>query len=281
MGLDISLCKLSGGVTLEQVDAIEDEYEKRSDEAWEAIGGYDEPSEEQRNAVRARCKAIAAELGLGEHGKHPARADAKVPESKVDPEHYFKLNYLRSSYNGGGINHVLRDAGVMTLYGIFTGGEESDPPYHFVPDWAASLERVDAAIEAWRSHLAAPGGNVRVMEVRHNMFTSLSDLPSSEAAALAIYRREAGREHAPDFMSYGNRDGEFWLDGLTLRALIPGVTRRILGDGQEPIVYAVFDVKVDDGKEDWHLTALKITREMIEFVLAQPDRDRYYLTWSA
>lgn len=190
MGLDISLCKLSAGVTLEQVDAVEDEYERRSDEAWEAIDGYKEASEEQKDAVRARCKVIAAELGLGEYGNHPARADAKVPESKVDPEHMFKLNYLRSSYNDGGINHVLRNAGVMDLYGIF--GHDDDDPYHWRPDWAASLERVNAAIEGWRSNLAAPGGNVRIMEVRHNMFMSPSALPSSEAAALAIYRREAG-----------------------------------------------------------------------------------------
>lgn len=281
MGLDISLCKLPAGVTLEQVDAIEAEYEKRCDEAWEAVGGYSAASEDQKDAVRAKVKAIAAEMGLGEYGKHPARADAHVPVSKVDPGHMFRLNYLRSSYNGSGINRVLRDAGVMSLYGIFTGGEEEDPQYRFVPDWAASLERVDAAIAAWRQHIAAPGGNVRVMELRHNMFMALDQLRSSEAVALEIYRREAAKEHTPDFMSYGNRDGEFYLDGLTVRALIPGVTRGILSGQPEHVVYAVIDAAVEAGHEDWHLTALKITREMIEFVLAQPDRDAYYLTWSA
>ncbi len=31
---------------------------------------------------------------------------------------------------------------------------------------------------------------------------------------------------------------------------------------------------------DWYLQALEIVKETIEYVLAQPDRDRFYLRWS-
>jgi hypothetical protein len=47
-----------------------------------------------------------------------------------------------------------------------------------------------------------------------------------------------------------------------------------------PAVFVVYE-KEPDEKEDWYLTALKITRETIEYVLAQPDREQYYLSWSA
>lgn len=278
MGLDVYLRKLDG-VTLEEAARIEAEYENRCEENWMAVGGYRTATEEQKEQVRAKNAALAAEMGLGEWDQHPCRQDAEVPPSKVDPDHYFKLNYLRSSYNEGGINHVLRNAGVADLYGIF--GREDDDQYHWRPDWRASLDRVNEAIDAYAASLAALGGNVRVMKVRHNAFVDPARLPSSEAAALEIYRREASWKHAPGFNSYGNSLGEFYLDGLTVRALIPGVSRRILGNGHEPVVYAVIDVHVEEGKEDWYLTALKITREMIEFVLAQPDSGAYYLTWSA
>lgn len=279
MGLDIYLRKLTGGVTLEEAARIEDEYENRADDNWKEVGGYEAASEEQRAAVNAKNNALAKEMGLGDWGQHPARADAEVPASKVDPDHYFKLNYLRSSYNGSGFNAVMRNAGLTDLYGIF--GRTNDDEYHWRPDWQASLDRVNAAVDAYAASLAAPGGNVRVMEVRHNAFISPASQPSSEAAALEIYRREAGRDIGAPFRSYGNRDGDFYLDGLTVRALIPGVTRGILSGKLEPVVYAVIDAATEEGKEDWYLTALKITREMIEFVLAQPDADAYYLTWSA
>lgn len=279
MGLDIYLQKMTGGVSLEEADRIEADYESRSHDNWVAVGGYENATEEQREAVFAQNDALAKSMGLVEHGKHPARLDPDVPASKVDPDHLFRLDYLRSSYYSSGINRVLVNAGVADLYDIF--GRTEDDPYHWRPDWAAALERLDDAIEAYKAHLSGPGGNVRVMEVRPNVFMELAEMPSSEADAMKIYRAEAGRDEPSPFLSYGTRNGDFYLNGMTVRAFIPGVTKGLFSGRLEPIMYVVCDAEVAEGKEDWHLRALKITREMIEFVLAQPDRDAYYVTWSA
>lgn len=278
MGLDISLHKISG-TPLEEAARIEQDYEEKATANWKAVGSYLEATEEQREAVFAKNKALAAELGLNEDGSHPSRQDAEVPASAVDPDHMFKINYLRSSYNSGGINRVLRDAGVMDLYGIF--GRTEDAPYDWRPDWQESLARADEAIAAWQAHVSAPGGNVRVLEICPNEFISRGTLPKSAAEALAIYRTEAAREHSSNFRSYGNSNGEFWIDGTTVRAIIPGTSHALFGDKRVPAAYVIADAGGQDGKEDWYLRALKITREMIAFVLAQPDADAYYLSWSA
>lgn len=276
MGLDVYLRKCAD---MEAADRLEAEYEKASEAAWD-FGGrkYEQLTDQEKESARAACDAIATQMGLLKHGHHPDRQDADVPVSAVDPEHYFKLNYLRSSYNGSGFNRIMRNAGVADLDELF--GHEDSSDYHFKPDWDATGQRIDEAIKAYAVSLNAPGGNVRVMEVSPNPFMDGLSLPSSEAEALAIYRREAAIERPEDFKSYSNRDGEFYHDGLKVRAFIHG-KKQGLFRGEKRALYVVLDAAEEAGQEDWYLRALKITREMVAFVTAQPDRDHYYLSWSS
>ncbi|ATI15710.1 hypothetical protein [Bordetella phage vB_BbrM_PHB04] len=261
MGLDVYLKKCADRA---EADRIEDDYEKQSDAFWEAGGGYSNATEEQKVEIRAKCAALAEQLGIDGY-QHKSRTKIEV-DSKIDPEHYFKIGYFRSSYNGGGFDAVMRRFGLPSLGDIMGAGDD----YEFVPDWDASLARANDAIAKYEAHLASPVGKYDVLEV------SGFDQVGGKEQALAIFAKEIEREHAPGFRSYSNRAGDFYLDGIKAVAVIPG-GRSILG---QPETYIVYEKESGDGKEDWYLTAIKIVRETCEYVIAQPDRQHFYLVWS-
>ncbi len=75
------------------------------------------------------------------------------------------------------------------------------------------------------------------------------------------------------------------LDGMKVVAVVTKTyepppandpIRRLI---DQPSVFLVYEREPSE-KEDWYLTALRIVRETIEYVLAQPDKQHYYLVWS-
>ena len=69
MGLDIYLYK---NKDLEASKARRQEYEDRTNQIWEEAGEYKEMTDEQKDEIRAKCKAVAEELNLEEYGSDPA-----------------------------------------------------------------------------------------------------------------------------------------------------------------------------------------------------------------
>jgi len=106
------------------------------------------------------------------------------------------------------------------------------------------------------------------------MFVNGFEEVRTQQRALEIFAEQIARRRPESFRSYSCREGEFHLDGIKAVGFISG--RGILGD---PGMYVIYE-KETDGKPDWHLTALKIVRETIEYVIAQPDRQHFYLVWS-
>lgn len=47
-----------------------------------------------------------------------------------------------------------------------------------------------------------------------------------------------------------------------------------------PAVYVIYEKPRSD-QPDYYLTALRIVKETIEYVLAQPDRQKFFLRWSS
>lgn len=268
MGLDVYLYKCPDR-------AIADETEKRYDEESEAIWGeygeYKQMAEEQKDEARKRDNALREQMGLVKYGLHPTREEIEM-DSKLYPDHLFKLGYFRSSYNEGGINNVMRRLGLLDLYAVFEPGDE----YYVVPDWAAALAKAQEAIDAlvaWKSK----NGEYDVMVASHNPLIGLGELPASEPAALNDFLDEIDKEYAHG--CYSSRKGSFFLvdKALEVVALIPGTRQGWAG--QELVTYVVY--RTSGEKLDWYLHALEIVKETIEYVLEQPDVEQYYLVWSS
>jgi hypothetical protein len=262
MGLDIYLKKCPD---LAAANAAEQARDEEIEALWEEVGGYNKATEAQRAEIGVKADEIAKKHGCtGYFGDHASITAIDAKASTIDPEHMFKIGYFRSSYNGGGINHVLENIGLPTLHEIFQPNDQ----YEFKPDWDAALARCNGAIAGYEAHLASPMGKYSAM------FVDAINQVSNERDALEIFAKEVAREHAPDFRSYSNGQGTFYRDGIKAVGFMPG--RSIINT---PGMYVVYEKEVH-GKPDWYLTALKIVRETIEHVIAQPDSQHFYLTWS-
>lgn len=149
MGLDVYLQKCDD---FDEMIRLEEEYEKRSEATWNSIcKPIGQMSDDEKNKCREKNKKIAEELGLGEWGQYLKEKDIKK-DSKKYPEHMFKIGYFRSSYNSGGINHVLNDYGMEDLYWIFQVGDD----YHIFPDWDEALNRVNGLIKKIKEVMKDP-----------------------------------------------------------------------------------------------------------------------------
>lgn len=263
MGLDVYLRKCPD---LAVAKAAEQACEAETEALWEAAGGYEKATEAQRDEIRAKSDEIAKKHGCtGKYEQHASITELDEKNSTIDPEHLFKIGYFRSSYNGGGIENVLRKRGLPTLHDIF----EPNDQYEFKPDWDAALARCNDAIEKYEAYLAGPLGKYNVM------FVDGFEMISSEERALEIFGQQLDRNRPESFRAYSCREGTFYLNGIKAVGFMQGKSCI-----DTPGMYVVYEKETDD-KPDWHLTALHIVRETIEYVIAQPDRQHFYLAWSA
>lgn len=264
MGLDVYLkhCK-----DLPAVMAKQEEYSNRSDAIWNEYVAYSDMTQEQKDDARRRSNAVAAELGLGEYGESPDITRVELP-SEIDAEHMFKIGYFRSSYNGGGINRVMKKVGIQDLYEIM--GVENSDHFNVHHDWAACRDRAEAAIQNYSAHLNSVLGKYDVTEVTNYHGSGARN----EEHALELFEQEITNQRM--FNSYSTRDGNFWLDGMKVLAVIPRQNNP-MGSS----VYVVYEkLPPELGKEDWYLTALRIVKETCEWVLRQEDPENYFMSWS-
>jgi hypothetical protein len=178
----------------------------------------------------------------------------------------FKVGYLRSSYNSGGINSVLERVGCPNLYDIFEPNDE----YNFTPDWHQAQSKAAEAIATLESVM---GGEMSKYDV--TTVTDLAGLGGVKSAgeALKVFEEQLKNKKSSGFTSYGCREGDFYLDGITVVGIIPN---RGFGGG----VHLVTRNDSGENNLQWYKDALEVTKEMIDFVLAQPNPNVYYLAWS-
>lgn len=274
MGLDVYLYKIDD---YGKYKANTDKYAALSDAQWSKRGEYSTLTDEVKEEARKEDAAIAASLELDEHGEYPGMAKVEH-DSRLYPEHMFKIGYLRSSYNSGGIDRLLRDRLNTSLAEIF--GVEDE--YEFQPDWQATRERAIKTLEAWRALNDAMGGKCyRVAEASMNMFMNPAECKiGSPGDALKIFQDQLGsHKDAPsDCLSYGNGYGDFYLgEPLRVAGMIPGI-RSFIGRPQQ-VVYVICEATGEG--ETWYTQALEIVIENCEWVLEQSDKDLYWLHWSS
>lgn len=275
MGLDVYLKRCDN---LADAQARQSEAEEFSEAQWNATGKeYSELTEDEKNAVRAVVKAKYEELGLDEYGG-ATNIETIELDSVTDPEHMFKIGYLRSSYNSGGINSVLERAGIPTLYDIFEPGDD----YYATPDWEAALVKCEDAIQKFRDNFDDPMGRFDVMRITGPIAEGCKD----ENAALALFKEEYSKyqdriakaqSEYEKYSSFSNRDGEYFMEGVKAFAFIPN-------SGWGKGFHVVYEKERPQSvNEDWYFKALLITKETIAYVLSRPvdEQQEYFLGWSA
>lgn len=264
MGLDVYLYKYSD---YQKSQENEKAYDKYSEMLYSSIEGIEdfELVKEAKEGIKKKLEDKATELGLGEWGEDVTHKKRIELDSVLHPDHYFKIGYFRSSYNGSGINCILRDLSIPDLYDIFKPNEE----YSFSPDWNHALTVVEKSIKMYKKDKG-----FRVVPISGNIF-SPDDVPVTGAAAMKIFNQNLKRNGKSEHTAYSNRDGEFYLDtcGLQVHGLIPGK-----GFMDKPCTYVVY--KDMDGHK-FILNALEVVKETIEYVLASGESHKFYLSWSA
>lgn len=201
---------------------------------------------------------------------YKGKKEIEMPSSKY-PDHMFKVGYFRSSYNDGGLNTVLKNLALPDLYEIFG---ESEPDYEFKPNWINALIKVKSTIEDLRSK-----PNIRCFEVDWN---DLSDPTKcgvdSKEGAIAKYLEETSRHSS--FDCYSNLSGIFSQEPIKVYGFVHGfrknIFQKIMTDARQAVTFVIAE-----GENEWYIQALEIVQETIEYVLAQPDKDKYLLHWSS
>ena len=265
MGLDVSLMRCTDR---ELADKQEKEFDIQTEGLW-----HENMTGAEKDTVRDKEAQIAQELGTDPYGQSNLREEIDLP-SALYPDHMFHIGYFRSSYNPSGINSIARRSELPSLYDIFINQGDK---YEFQPDWESSLELVDEALVKWKRH---DGFDVEAVYSR-----DLAYGPVTEGQALDIFAKQRedskpttrpdGTEFVP-FREFSCRDGQFYLDGTTVYALIPGRMRDVLTQNMQECTYVIYKREMD-----FYIQSLEIVKETIEYVLSQPDPENYYLRWSS
>lgn len=278
MGLDVYLYRCADRPAAKRAaEQFEAAFEAMRKSEFNDKWGHELSNEVEKKRWEARRAAIAAEYRVDQCGAPLSEEKIELP-STLDADHCFKIGYFRSSYNESGINRVMRNLGLPDLDGIFKAGNQ----YEFAPDWDSALEAVDVAIAGYETHLGGALGGYAVTQISP-MFGHGVD---TEQDAMALFKTVLSQQHGPDCRSFSNCDGYFFLDGMKVAAIVtkkftPPAANDLIGRIiNTPSVFVIYEKQPSDGKEDWYVTALKIVRETIQYVLAQPNRGDYYFHWS-
>lgn len=273
MGLDVYLVKIDNK---EEVDRLRALYNKYSNEAykWDDPNHYNSLTKEEKDAIAKKVEAYAVSLGLDKYGE-PKESTAISIDSKISPkhaEHMFKIGYLRSSYNSGGINNVLRKVIGKDLYTIFKDEDTAGDGYEFSPDWGKSLVVAKEMLAELKAFAEANPYSTYEFG-KWGLATSVTAKEAIELVSKAIEKDKTDK-YRMDWYSSGR--GDFFISGMKVLGLFRGEGTATL---------AVYQSVDENGNAtnpyDWYIEALEITIEMIEWVLNQPDPHKYYLQWSS
>lgn len=269
MGLDVYLYRYDD---FHKSQEKEKKYSDLSDELWnkttDEYGSYENIPDNIKETIREALNKSLEIMELGEWGQDEKHKEQIEVNSKLYPDHYFKIGYFRSSYNSGGINNILRNLGLPDLHEIF---EVNGEDYYIQPNWKECLERTNKVMEDLKK-----SGGYRIHKFSSNVFAGTAGLPRSEAEALSIFRSQIERDGGASNYNYSNKDGEFFMhEPLEIVAIIPGMDKVFARERE--CVYAI--TKPEDDNQ-WYYQALEIVKETIEYVLAQDKIEQYYLHWS-
>ena len=275
MGLDVTLYKFNKPV--QEVLGKVETYNKETNKLWELAGNYDSIPEETKASIRKESISIAEKLDLDPEYGEPKNEDRETINLKSSkyPEHLCKVGYLRSSYNSAGFNQVMGKMGLPDLYYIFD--VEDNHEYYVNVNWEESLARAIALLVDYDNALVDDDGyTYDVIKVRNTPLRNEKPLPKSDEEAIKFYK-ETMKGHTRQG-SFENAYGFFSnTDDWQLVGAFPGLG--VFGDNDK-VTYLITRSK-QDAKDDWYRQMIEIVIENCEYVLTQPDSEKFMLGWSA
>ena len=247
MGLDVCLYKYMGFNTIEQDyrelekhnEVFEDIYTKTRQELVGAVS-YSELEPEQINNIKNKVRVRLSQhieknnfpFSVGEYGDVNINSQQIEMDSKLYPEHMFKIGYMRSSYNASGFNSYIREIIGHDLYWVFDVKDE----YIIKPDWEKAKIRIGVLIDQLGMD---PGYSV--------LRVSLDNLFLNDSLSLKENKATAERDTLNRFMKIienntnkndFNEDGfQIWPSEKTLLAVL-----------KEGFVSPVILIRGEDGK---------------------------------
>jgi hypothetical protein len=266
MGLDINLYHYDN---YEETQTKETTYELLLESLWKKLFNdrpYNDISEEEGDTYRFQKDVLKFEVGVPLPGELSDYEQVNL-NSNLYPNHYFQIGYFRSSYNGSGINSKLTNWINEDLYSIFSKESED---YVFRPDWTEVRSKTLEVLEKLKTYFKENGA--------YDVFKFQSYFKNSnitdEASALENFLTETKRGAFSS--EYSNRFGDFFLGEkpLQVRALIQGEDNLF-----NRCVYVVTDSLPEN--TTFYSQGLEIIIETCDYVLKQPDQDKYYLHWSS
>jgi hypothetical protein len=270
MSLDIYLKRFENYAASQRLKA---EYERQMERTWEQMANRrndEQISEHEEEIYWQQCQKIAHTIGLDSNGEDPLVQTIKLPSRKY-PDHYFKIGYFYSSNNDSGINRVLSDSIGLDLHSIFNPLDED----YFQPDWNLARNICSKAIRDFTRHIKQNPYSVTPVKFDPDISPSQAEI-GSKALALQKFA-EVKEQTARETNSWASWDGDFFLkEPLEVVAFLPG-TAEFMDEPDTPCLYVIFQHE----HLDFYLQALEIVLETIEYVLGQPDVDKYYLDWSS
>lgn len=250
-------------------DAISSKiFHKHFDPVEKARGKDADLTDAERKAWKKELARAAEEYGrVGEWHDNPHNPKVNI-DSALYPEHMFKIGYFRSSYNSGGINHILEDRVGETLYSLLDVNHDE---YVQQPDWEDVIKNCDRVIAAFRQSVKE--NPYHIIEV--DSILEQSNLPGNIPEALKIAQKVlCADKHG--FDSFTNGNGFWSINGLEVFGVIPGYRKDFL---QGPVTFLVTKSTEKKGDEpyQWYINAIEIVKETAQWVLKQENPEKYYL----
>ena len=265
MGLDVYLYKYPDKEHFDN----EQKYSRLSDRLYNEYTkdtAFDKLPKPLQLEYEDKLKKAAEVFGLDNEGRCKGCEHIHKNSAK-HPKHYFKIGYFRSSYNGGGINTILRNSIGKDLYYVF------QPPtdeYYIRPQWKECLTRAKTLLKEFKKF--TENYSFRVDPVFHCVGHGPAN--SQEATKFLIDELGKMKKDKLLFGAYSNANGHFYLkEPQKIIAIMTG-TLNILND-PTPCTYVAFE---EDYK--WYVEAIEIVIETIEYVIKSGESDKYVLAWS-
>lgn len=195
------------------------------------------------------------------------------PSSKY-PDHLFRVGYFRSSYNESGINYKLRNIIGLDLYSIFNP-PPLDKSYHFQPDWELAKSIAQKTLRDLKDYINK--GSYGILKIDENpLVYRNNNAVTSEALALQKFQEILKKHCDSPFGNFTSANGHFFLSQpLKVLGVLHGRMEDVLGVTRN-CQYIIYE---DDNLE-WYVQCLEIVEETCDWVLSQPERDRYCLAWT-
>jgi len=273
MGLDVNLYHFKD---FEKAKELEDKYSEVSESIWEKAGDdkkFDDMTEAERKEAREKCSNLKKTLGLDKYGGVKSKTEIRI-NSALYPDHYFKIGYFRSSYNSGGINSVMENFGLFTLYDIFPEASFGGS-YYITPNWEEAKARVADTLGRFKILLGSKAARYDATWIQNSPHTTKVE-SAKEALRKFHERRKKWKKEKTPFDSWVGRDGYFSLkEPLKVAAVMQGTSYSKMFKG----VYLIH--KVPKNRFEWYYHALEIVEETIQYVQKHPKPGKYVLGWSS